>query len=91
MTSKLPKNIITFDTELQTEILSWFGKTIDSEEFIIDTKSKRRVLTSDGEEITLNEFAGIGMDTNGREQYFKNDLPSLLKLLTEVAKNKEAI
>lgn len=56
-------------------ILSLFNKTVDEEGFIIESDTKNRVLSSDGDEITLNDFGGI---TNGSEIFLKNNIVSLI-------------
>lgn len=68
---------IKFQNDPSTKkfILSIFNKTIDSEEFIIEKDSKARILSSDGDEITLNDFGGI---TNGSEIFLKNNIVSLI-------------
>lgn len=70
-------NTITFEESAKEIILSFFDKTIDSEGFIIEKNTGQRVITPDGEEIRLEEFAGIGR--NGI--FIKSDLPSLINYL----------
>ena len=69
---------IIFDRDLKKEILQSFGKSVDSEGYLIDSKNSKRVLTNEGEEITLKEFAGI---TKGSEIYLKSDIISLIKYI----------
>ncbi len=69
--------IITFEESAKEEILSMFDKTIDSDGFIIEKETLQRVITPQGEEITLQEFAGIGK--NGI--FIKSDLPSLINFI----------
>jgi hypothetical protein len=70
---------ITFDNNDNTKkfILSAFNKTVDENNFIIENDTKEKVLTQNGEEIQLNEFAGL---KKGSEIYIKSDLPSLFEL-----------
>jgi hypothetical protein len=56
-------------------ILSLFSKLIDGEGFIIERDSRKRVLSSDGDEIKIDEFGGV---TNGSEIYLKNNVVSLI-------------
>ena len=79
MSSSLQEGVITFDATSKQEILSFFGKTTDSDGYLIEADNPaQRVITPDGEDITLEEFAGI---RKGSEIYIKSDLPSLIKLI----------
>jgi hypothetical protein len=79
MSQSLQEGIITFDANLKSEILSCFGKTVDDSGYIVERDDpSQRVLTPDGEDITLDEFAGI---RKGSEIFIKADLPSLIELL----------
>ena len=79
MVSKLQEGGITFDASARQEILSWFGKTVDAEEYIVETDDlTQRVVTTNGEQIKISEFAGIA---KGSERYIKSDLPSLIEFL----------
>ncbi|MDD5143426.1 hypothetical protein [Methanoregula sp.] len=79
MSSLLQEGVITFDAASKQEILSFFGKTIDSDGYLIEADNPaQRVITPDGEDITLEEFAGI---RKGSEIYIKSDLPSLIELI----------
>ena len=70
------KTTITFDKTLSKYILFAFGKEIDAEGFIIVSKSpSERVLSPEGGNVALEEFAGI---TQGSELFIKSDLPSLI-------------
>ncbi len=74
------KKIITFEESAKEVILSFFDKTIDSDGFIVEKDTGQRVITSDGEEITLEEFAGIVK--NGI--FIKSNLPSLINALDKL-------
>lgn len=72
------KKIITFEDSAKKQILSFFDKTVD-EGFIVEKEdTTQKVITPDGEEVTLEEFAGI---TKGSEIFIKSDLPSLFGLI----------
>lgn len=82
MSTKFQDGVITFDENSKEEILSCFGKTVDQEGYIIETDDPTmRVITPDGEEITVEEFAGI---RKGSEIFIKSDLPSLIKLIDKL-------
>lgn len=82
MTIEFQEGLITFDTSLKNEILSCFGKTIDQEGYIVEADNpSERVITPDGEYITLDEFAGI---RKGSEIFIKSDLPSLIELMDKL-------
>lgn len=70
-------NTITFEESAKEIILSIFDKTIDNEGFIIEKITGQRVITPDGEEIRLEEFAGIGR----KGIFIKSDLSSLINYL----------
>ncbi|MDE2489256.1 MAG: hypothetical protein KGM24_00305 [Elusimicrobia bacterium] len=55
-----------------------FDKAVDVEGFIVEKSNpKQRVLTRDGEEVRVEDFAGI---KKGSLLFFKKDLPSLITL-----------
>jgi hypothetical protein len=79
MISKFQEGVITFDASTKEEMLSCFGKTVDKEGYIIEKDfPEQRVITPEGDLISIEEFAGI---RKGSEIYLKSDLPSLIKLL----------
>ena len=74
----MDSKIIAFDKDLKMEILSIFDKTVDDEGYIVEKSNpKQRVLTTEGEEVELTEFAGIG---SGSMIFIKSDFISLMKL-----------
>ena len=68
---------LLFDKSAKREILELFGKDIDNENYITEKNSSQRVLTFDGEEVSLEEFGGI---QKGSEVFVKNNLVSLIRL-----------
>ncbi len=81
--SKLKKKII-FTEGNKKYILESFDKKVDSEGYIVEkSKPEQRVLTPDGHEITLKEFAGL---RKGSEVFIKSDIHSLIKLSDNLAK-----
>lgn len=68
---------ITFQNNKATKkfLLEVFGKTIDQDNNIVEKETKEKVLGSDGQPITLDEFGGI---KNGSEIFIKNDIVSLV-------------
>ena len=69
---------LTFDESAKLEILDFLNKTKDDEGFIVEKeKQTQKVLTVDGEEITVDEFGGAKA---GSEVFIKRDLISLMKL-----------
>ena len=68
----------TFDNNFNTKkfILGIFDKTIDEEGYIIEKESKKRILGSNGQEITVAEFGSI---KNGSEIYVKSGIVSLVE------------
>jgi hypothetical protein len=73
------KAVVTFEESAKKQILSFFDKTVDEEGFIVEISDHtQRVITPEGEEIKLEEFAGI---RKGSEIFIKSDLPSLFDLV----------
>jgi len=68
---------ITFDKESKIDILGYFGKTTDKEGFIIEQKSRERVLTENGEPLTFDDFAGL---KHGSLVFLKSDIGSIIDL-----------
>lgn len=72
------KNVITFDASAKRDILDLFNKAVDEEGYIVEkNNSTQKVLTFDGEEIKVEQFAGI---RKGSEIFIKSDLVSLINL-----------
>jgi hypothetical protein len=68
---------ISFNKNPKTKkfVLSFFGKGVDEENYIVENDTKQRVLDSNGQEITLDRFGGI---KNGSEIYVKDDIVSIV-------------
>ncbi len=78
---KSNSSLLTFDDSVKEEILDVFGKTIDSDGFIVEKDNiKQRVLSEDGQEVNINEFGGL---RKGSEVFIKKDLISLMRLSKE--------
>ncbi len=75
---------IIFDKNLSPEILKAFGKETDKEGYIINKSTRKKVLSPDGDDVHIKEFAGI---IPGSEIYLKSDIISLIKY---VEKNRKA-
>ncbi len=72
------ENVITFEESAKRGILSFFDKSIDDEGFVVEKDDpSQRVITPEGDEITLEEFAGL---KKGSEIFIKSDLISLMNL-----------
>ena len=73
---------LVFDEEVKMDILDLYGKTIDGEGFIVEKENmKQKVLTPKGEEIQINEWAGI---IKGSEAFVKLDAFSLIELAKKI-------
>lgn len=73
---------ITFEKSAKEQILYFFDKAVDEEGFIVEKSDiDQRVVTPDGEEVTLEEFAGI---RKGSEIFIKSDLPSIIDLIDKL-------
>jgi hypothetical protein len=57
-------------------VLDALGKTVDDEKFLVEKDNpEQRVLTVDGQEIRLGEFAGV---RHGSGVFIKSDISSLV-------------
>ena len=75
---------ITFDKSAKKSVLDLLGKTVDDENYIVEkTNKKQRVMTPEGENVTINEFAGI---RRGSQVFIKSHIPSLIALTDHVAR-----
>lgn len=69
---------IVFDKAAKIPILDLLDKKVGAEGVIVERDNpSQKVLTFDGEEITLDEFGGV---QKGSEVFIKDNLVSLLKL-----------
>tara|TARA_Y100000310_G_C20659356_1_gene803807 strand:- start:526 stop:765 length:240 start_codon:yes stop_codon:yes gene_type:complete len=74
---------ITFNKSAREDVLRLYGKKLDKEGFIVEKDNEeQRVLTTKGEEIHIDDWAGI---IKGSEAFIKSDMFSL----TELAKRLE--
>lgn len=65
-----------FDQSLKKEILEVFNKTVDDKGQVVEQSNpEQKVLSPDGEEVTLDNFAGV---SKGSEIFIKSDLVSLI-------------
>lgn len=71
---------IIFDQYTCTHLLKCFKKGIDTDGYIIDDETKKRLLASDGLEIRVDEVACIRGNPDGSIIIDRNDLPSLIEL-----------
>lgn len=67
---------IVFDQNTIEIVLGIFGKSVDSDGYIIESNTGERVLTPMGDEVKKEDFAGF---VPGSEIILTKDLPSLLQ------------
>lgn len=73
---------LTFNKDVKEDVLELFGKTVDDEGYIVEKENlKQRVLTQKGEEIRLEEWAGI---IQGSEAFVKSDTFSLMEIAKKI-------
>ena len=77
----IKSNKLLFDESATEFVLEAFGKGIDKEGYLIDTKTNQRVLTPDGEQILKEDFGGIAKNKSGVTIFIKNDVHSLMKFV----------
>lgn len=70
-------NSITFAPAAKQYVLGILGKAVDSEGYIIEKTSKKRVLTPNGDEVPLESFAGVH---KGSMVFVKSDLVSIIQM-----------
>lgn len=72
------RKVITFEKEMANDILNLFNKTVDDSGYIVEKDNiDQKVLTIDGEELKIEDFAGI---RPGSEIFIKSDLISIINL-----------
>jgi len=77
----MEKAVITFSNDAKKEILDFLDKDINREGLIVEKQNPtQKALTSDGQEISIDEFGGV---KKGSEVFIKNDLISLMRLSKE--------
>lgn len=76
-----------FDKSANRKILQYFNKDIDSDGFVIEIGTKKKVLTSDGEVLHIDDFGGIFI---GSEIYIKSDIASIVKFLQKTTINVDS-
>lgn len=73
---------ITFDKSAKPFILKAFNKKVNKDGIIVEASNpSQKVLAPDGQEVSIEQFAGI---KKGSEVYIKSDLISLLKLCDSI-------
>ncbi len=69
---------ITFDDSAKLDILDLLDKTVDAEGFVVEKGDlSQRVIASDGEEMTVEEFGGM---KRGSQIFIKKDFYSVFAL-----------
>ena len=69
---------IVYDDDSREDILEIFGKSTDEEGYLVEKDNPiQRVVTKKGEEIHIDEWAGVD---NGSESFIKKDAFSLIEL-----------
>ena len=71
------KNAITFDKTSKQAFLSFLGKSVDKEGYIVESQTPTQRVISRHGGIQLNEFAAI---CKGSEIFYKSDITSLIEL-----------
>ncbi|MBS3059886.1 MAG: hypothetical protein J4432_00045 [DPANN group archaeon] len=72
---------ITFEDSAKGEILTLLDKKINADGLIVERANpNQKVLTFEGEEISINDFGGV---KKGSEVFIKDNLISLMKLSKE--------
>lgn len=73
---------IVFSKNSKLDVLALFGKNVDGEGFLVEMDGpSQRVLTKKGDEIHIEEWAGV---TKGSEEFLKSDGFSLIDLAKKI-------
>ena len=78
------KDVIRFDKSASKKVLQYFDKEVNDEGFVVESDTKRKVFTFDGQDLHINEFGGIFV---GSEIYIKSDIVSIIKFLQRKTQN----
>lgn len=81
MRSKASKITVVFDTHEKSRklVLKAFGKGIGNDNMVVEANNTaQRVLTPRGDEIPLDEFAGV---VHGSTVFVKSDIDSVLEIV----------
>ena len=71
-------DFITFDTSAKDFVLESFDKKINKDGFVVEKSNPaQKVLANDGQELLVEDFAGI---KKGSEVFIKSGIHSLIKL-----------
>ena len=76
----MQKEIITFDKNSKVEVLDMFGKTTDSEGYLVDIDDTNKRVTDCGRPIHIDDFAGVMKGKLGNAVFLRRDLASLIEL-----------
>ncbi len=69
------RKLVTFDKAVKKQMLELLDKKADGDGFIIEKETGQRVLTPTGEEVSLENFAGM---KKGSEIFIKSDIAALI-------------
>lgn len=78
---------ITFTESAKGFILDLFDKGRDRKGYIIDKKTRNRILAEDGKEIKVSEFGGIIIQDKNDPIFFRNDIISMIHF-SDLSKGK---
>jgi hypothetical protein len=76
----MKQEIITFDKNSKIEVLDMFGKTTDSEGYLVDLDDTNKRVTDCGRPIHIDDFAGVMKGKLGNVVFLKRDIASLIEL-----------
>ncbi|MBU6141883.1 hypothetical protein KGO95_02035 [Patescibacteria group bacterium] len=80
MSSRSKKVVITYDHASAKFVVKAMGYEVDRKGFVIDGKTRLRVLANDKRMIRIEEVGGICKGPDGNPQLVRNDLSSLIRL-----------
>jgi hypothetical protein len=84
--NKMKKTCVIFSASVKRDILEAFDRTVDENNYIVEKSNPtQKVLSPDGGEIKLEDFAGI---SKGSLVFIKKDLPSIIELTDKLANDQ---
>lgn len=75
------EKIITFDSTAKIDLLKLFKKDVNEDGYIIEKDTKKPILASDGECLSIENFAGL---KKGSLVFLKSDINSIIELADSI-------
>lgn len=80
---------MSFDETAAEWVLNCFGKEVNDRGFVVDKDTKEKVLTPDGKEIPIEDFAGVVKGDDGSTLFIKDNFASIVEYVKRKKENDE--